>query len=106
MCKICALLYGGVNVLKLGALHCHTGFYGICMLVHGDCSMNTHPIVAKTGEINKFFEEFFEETTNKTIINLLEDLDAWCVGGLKGKEFQGIPYILLSKSYRIFTREM
>jgi len=99
--QICALLYGGANVLKLDALHCRTGFYGICMLVRGDRSMNAHPIVAKTGEIDKFFEE----TTNKTIVNLLEDLDAWCVGGLKGKNFQGVPYILLPKFYRTRTRE-
>lgn len=71
------------KIFKLDALHCCTGHYGICILVHGDCSMNTSPIVAKTGEIS----QFFEDTTNKPFLQLLEELDACCIKGLKGIYF-------------------
>ena len=42
--------------------------------------MNADPIVLTTGGI----EQFFEDTTNKSMLTLVEELDAWCVGGLRG----------------------
>ena len=73
------ILYSA-NVLKLDALHCCTGHYGVCILVCGDCSSNAAPIVTKTGEIG----EFFKGVTNKTFLQLLEELNAWCTNGLRG----------------------
>ena len=74
------LLYGSTNAFKLNTLHCRTGYYGICMIVCGDRSINGNPIIVETGELHQFFEDI----TSKPILQVVEDLDAWCVNGLKG----------------------
>jgi len=50
------------------------------MIVHGDSAINGNPIIVQTGELHKFFEDM----TSKPILQVVEDLDGWCVNGLKG----------------------
>lgn len=94
----------GANVSKLDALHCQTGHYGVCILIRGDKSMDSTPVFVTTGTGN--LGEFFEDYTNKPLLGMLEDLDAWCTNGLRG-----IYFILFSSQlhsanlYRSCTRE-
>ena len=60
-------LHGGANLFKLDTLHCRTGYYGICILVRGDRSMKSKPIVAKTGQIGQFFEDVTNTVSKKTV---------------------------------------
>lgn len=67
-------------IFELDTLHCRTGHYGICIIVRGDRSIKCKPIVAKTGRV----AQFFEDVTNRELVQLLEDLDTWIIKGLKG----------------------
>ena len=42
--------------------------------------MNADPIVLKTGGI----DQFFEDMTNKSMLTIVSELDAWCTNGLRG----------------------
>ena len=42
--------------------------------------MCASPVVAKTGDIGQFFEDL----ANKPLLQMLDDLDAWCANGLRG----------------------
>jgi len=67
-------------VLKLDALHCRTGYHGICFIVRGNRGAHASPVVAKTGDIGRYFEDL----VNKPLLHMLDDLDVWCANGLTG----------------------
>ena len=78
----------GTDVFKLDALHCRTGYYGICFIVRGDRSTQASPVVAKTGDIGRYFEDL----ANKPLLHMLDDLDVWCANGLSGMYFMLFPH--------------
>ena len=53
------------------------------MIVCGDSAIDGNPIIVQTGELHKFFKDM----TCKPILQVVEDLEAWCVNGLKGNFF-------------------
>lgn len=81
--SVCATsqVHCSANLSKLTALHNRTGHFGIVILARSKITINCEPIVLKSGSIDKFFEA----TTNRSMLTLMQELDAWCVGGLRGK---------------------
>jgi len=93
-------LRSGAKFSKLQALHARTGHYGICILVRNNSSINADPIVVQTGRI----DEFFEDSTKKPFLQLLEELDAWMTSGLKGKLFSVLLMIRFIEYLQVLQR--
>ena len=53
--------------------------------------MDSTPVFLSNGGLGEFFEDY----TNKPLVGILEDLDAWCTNGLKGILF----YFILAHYY-------
>ena len=82
---------------KLNALNTCTGHVRICILVCSKSSMNADLIVLKTSGI----DQFFKDMTNKSMLTIVGELNAWCTSGLRGNLYlliisQYIQYYLIT----------